>query len=305
MTDRRPIPNDFNIENARPPYPDYPYFDGAEQNPFRANATVFDLVNAWWLIEAATLAYAELEFAKPRFQDAGMDKVEYVANGGTECYVAHNEEFAIVAFRGTEARALDEGSPGADFSNVVTDVVTDARIKLVDSGQGGKVHEGFKTGLDQVWDKLCPHLSSLAADGKKLWFTGHSLGAALATLAADRFGNVSGLYTYGSPRVGDESFAEDFWVPTYRFVNNNDVVGRVPPPPLFVHVGELKYIDHEGRIHDNASRLERLVDRIEGRVASIFNAVGNLRIGFKGNLSDGIVDHIPTCYATHIWNALP
>ncbi|MCA9453043.1 MAG: hypothetical protein KC584_10520, partial [Nitrospira sp.] len=61
---------------------------------------------------------------------------------------------------------------------------------------------------------------------RTFWFTGHSLGAALATLAADRYGDVQGLYTFGSPLVGDEGFARDFYVSGYRFVNNNDVVAR-------------------------------------------------------------------------------
>jgi hypothetical protein len=62
-------------ENLRPPYDEFEgeeaggsahvYFadaDGlpaAERNPFRPDSRGFEMVNAWWLCEAATLAYSD------------------------------------------------------------------------------------------------------------------------------------------------------------------------------------------------------------------------------------------------------
>jgi predicted lipase len=68
---------------------------------------------------------------------------------------------------------------------------------------------------------------------------GHSLGAALATLAADRLPDVQGLYTFGSPRVGDKGFQAHFRVKAYRLVNGKDIVPTVPGEGPFRHVGEL------------------------------------------------------------------
>ncbi|KXZ49775.1 hypothetical protein GPECTOR_19g226 [Gonium pectorale] len=77
--------------------------------------------------------------------------------------------------------------------------------------------------------------------GWHVLLTGHSLGGALATLAAyelakekkdhGRLFDIS-LYTYGAPRVGNQAFAEDFdarVTDAWRMVNPKDVVPRVPP----------------------------------------------------------------------------
>ena len=69
--------------------------------------------------------------------------------------------------------------------------------------------------------------------------TGHSLGAALATLAAfdlSRSGMIHAskmqVYNYGSPRVGNFEFVAAFAkerIPIYRIVNSRDPVAHVPP----------------------------------------------------------------------------
>ena len=75
---------------------------------------------------------------------------------------------------------------------------------LTESGQGGKVHRGFKHALAEVWEEkgLFEYIKSRDTSNRTIWFTGHSLGAALATLAANRYGKAQGLYTFGSPAWG-------------------------------------------------------------------------------------------------------
>jgi triacylglycerol lipase len=75
--------------------------------------------------------------------------------------------------------------------------------------------------------------------------TGHSLGAALATLLAlDMTSNTNfplALYTLASPRVGDLSFHNLFnhVVPNaYRVANRLDIVPKTPPPLFYFHVGD-------------------------------------------------------------------
>ncbi len=291
-----------NFEELTPPYPEYKYFADSEAFAFRPDANIFDMVNAWWLIDAATLAYAQEPFATSEFNKAGFDRVKFIRGRerDTECYVASNDQFAIVAFRGTESWPREGDN---SLKHIFADIKTDLELGLVVSGQGGKVHKGFKKALDEIADELFKYLKDIHEKDFKVWVTGHSLGAALATLMADRYGTVQGLYTFGSPRVGDNDFKEDFEVNTHRFVNNNDIVPKIPTDGPYKHVGSLKYIDSQGIVHDNISKWKRFADESRGAVQHLFNSVGKLRQGFfQGFIPDPIIDHVPVHYATHIWN---
>jgi triacylglycerol lipase len=89
-------------------------------------------------------------------------------------------------------------------------------------------------------------LTTLKLDPKAtVTVTGHSLGAALATLLALDLAAHSDqpvvLYTHASPRVGDLSFMHLFnnIVPrAYRIHNRLDVVTKTPPPLFYFHVGD-------------------------------------------------------------------
>ncbi|KAI7863316.1 Alpha/Beta hydrolase protein [Spinellus fusiger] len=75
---------------------------------------------------------------------------------------------------------------------------------------------------------------------KRLYITGHSLGGALATIFLAKMvqsdspllPHFAGLYTYGQPRVGDETFSRIFHSnlsrKIFHHVYNNDIVPRVP-----------------------------------------------------------------------------
>ena len=110
---------------------------------------------------------------------------------------------------------------------------------------GGKVHQGFVDVLDKVWAEV---EAAVAAWGGPVVYTGHSLGAALATLAASRRAPAA-LYSFGSPRVGDEAFGRTLdHVPVHRVVNSEDVVATVPPSigsVEFRHVGVTRHLRYD------------------------------------------------------------
>lgn len=295
-----PIPT---ISNTLPPNLTYKYFENAAAHPFRYNAKAFDLRNAWWLAESALLAYADSLFVQSEFQRAGLTGFKLIVgnNSGTQCFVAHNADFVVIAFRGTQVPQKFD-SP---FLEIVKDIFTDAKAILSDSKQGGKAHTGFLDAWREVKVELLSYLKSLQSDHPKItfWFTGHSLGAALATLAADSFGAVQGLYTFGSPRVGDASFRDDFHVLHYRILIGDDIVTKVPIEP-YVHVGQEKHIDEKDELRDGEyeSLLRNLT--VNSKLNLFINQQMELRIGSLPQLSliGGFLDHSPWHYALRVWN---
>lgn len=308
---RKKLPTKRGL-NLLPPDKNYVYFENSDNHPFLPNATKFELLNAWWLADASFLAYTDPEFTQLTLKKAKLNHFKPFKGTSTQGYIAHNESFAIVAFRGTELKSL----------NSIYDIWTNMQFQQVYSGQGGKIHKGFKNALDEVWthnDNIKQHLKDLRQAYPKMtfWFTGHSLGAALATIAADRFGFVQGLYTYGSPRVGDTNFRNTFSIhPTlknnaYRFVNNNDIVPYLPPSSpieipfldVYHHVGNFKYINSLGDISDNISVWNMLGDKFHGRYKHLFTSLDNLKDGFMDCVPvDSLSDHAPIFYAICIWN---
>jgi triacylglycerol lipase len=315
----KPIPI-ASIQNVVPPNRDRIFFENSESHPFRYTSSRFEMLNAWWLAEASLLAYDEDAYVMPVFSKAGLPAFKSFSGDTTKCYVASNDNFVIVVFRGT--RAYKEGLQ-TNLQGIRDDWMADADTRLVDSQQGGWVHRGFKVGLDEIWkdnngnqglESYIGQARNTGGLSRTLWFTGHSLGAARATLAADRYGSVQGLYTFGSPRVGDSDFKEDFHINTYRFVNNDDIVPRLPLvglyepvrlPPIgtFRHVDGLKYIDSNGVVDDNPKLAFRLRDRFQGSFGQMFNAIGQIRTGHLNDIPDAsLIDHAPLYYTNHIWN---
>jgi hypothetical protein len=174
--------------------------------------------------------------------------------GGAHAFVAISEaqrgkgKLAILVFRGTD-------------SDDPTDFGDDADLILKEWEKGGRVHCGFAGALKQIWAEIEPLLRTLQA---RTIFTGHSLGAALATLAASLY-TPDALYTFGSPRVGDQAFVNT--VKTIgtlrRYVDCCDIVTRIPPEPLFYeHVGSPLYIDCRGDLIEAPSADVILTDRV-------------------------------------------
>jgi hypothetical protein len=93
--------------------------------------------------------------------------------------------------------------------------------------------------------------------GRRLWVTGHSMGGALATLAAPwlcaRDLPVAGVYTFGAPMAGGVGFTNLFrTLPIrgfHRYVVEDDAVPRLPPEPLkYQHVGPAFLIGEDGSV---------------------------------------------------------
>jgi triacylglycerol lipase len=307
----KPVP-EINWKNLRPPYDWWDFFKDAELHPFRFRSTGLDMLNAWWLIEASTLVYSDPEFVQVTFARAGLPMVRFFDAKSTQCFVASNENFIIVAFRGTETRLR---SKQPDDDDIVNDLMTDVRIFLVPCERGGKVHEGFKQALDAVWwdgeqegrpiKGLKHYLDELSTQKERpVWFTGHSLGAALATLAANRYVRVQGLYSFGSPRVGDLEFKNNYRVMNFRFVNDEDIVTRLPPEAFsYRHIGNRIIIGANGLIAGTKLQMGSSEEAGKDSLGEVERAVEQTRLQYSGSIPKALLNHVPILYSTHIWNS--
>jgi hypothetical protein len=161
-------------------------------------------------------------------------------------------------FRGTEP-------------NVVEDWLTDLRYNYYRyKVGGGNVHHGFWTAWKSVKGKVVAELQTAVTNKQTIWFTGHSLGAALATLAArdmpKKF-KPTAVHTFGSPRCGSPQYVKAYNVHVKRFVNENDIVPHLPLQGMFMrykysHVGQRKIMQANGTITSSNAAWMRLLRNI-------------------------------------------
>jgi len=298
---KKAIPR-ITFENISPPFDQYDYFQNSLSFPFEYDASSFSLVNAWWLAEISTLVYSDAPYIWQRLRQVGYKQVQFIQHDGTYGFVAAHKRFAIVAFRGSEIWRREERF---DLQRVLADLKTNIDIRLSDWAEGERVHSGFKAALEDVWTVLQPEIENLHRQGLTIWLTGHSLGAALATLAADRLPDVQGLYTFGSPRVGDKGFQSHFRVKAYRLVNGKDIVPTVPGEGPFRHVGELIPIDVEDGQNDGLGHGKMPGDAgCPGDTQAPAGTGEGVRIDSGLLIPRAFRDHNPVLYSVHLWNAL-
>ncbi|WP_081887601.1 lipase family protein [Verrucomicrobium sp. BvORR034] len=183
---------------------------------------------------ASKVAYGRKEDVKWVVQDIwNLPEPEFFDEDGTQCFVAVAPDCVIVSFRGTE-------SFGDWFGNL---------NMLATTKTYGEVHRGFLGAFQVVQGKLEAHLDKHA--GLPVLITGHSLGGALAAIAAAEWQGkrpVKWVHTFGQPRTGRGAFpkflARKYGASLCRFVNDDDIVPMVPPN--FGHAGKLYHFDEDG-----------------------------------------------------------
>ncbi|HMG46877.1 MAG TPA: lipase family protein [Allosphingosinicella sp.] len=172
---------------------------------------------------------------------------------GTQGFGTTAGDTAYVAFRGTE---IDQ----------IKDIGADLNALPAHWGGEGFVHRGFLDAYESVREKVDNWVAGVAKT--HLVVTGHSLGAAVATLMAARHDQAQ-LVTFGSPRVGSQAFADRLAHQTVRrYVDCVDAVPDVPPAIGYVHVREMIYIDRDGSVRAQPpGTLARLQEGLLARLA--------------------------------------
>ena len=204
------------------------------------------------------LSPSQVNFSKEPF---GY-QVSFFSKEGSQAYLLYDQDEIIIVCRGTQP---------SEFH----DIAADLKFRLVPNKFGkGKIHRGFQESVDKLWDELICIVRKVYCK-QELWICGHSLGAAMALILAFRFQiedslpNPVALYTYGCPRTGNQIFVRELKTKHFRWVNNADIVTRVPIWPYW-HDGQLCYMNHWGNVR-NMTFFQRIKDRIRGFIRGLRN----------------------------------
>jgi triacylglycerol lipase len=220
----------------------------------------------------AEIAYLDSKEAKAFKKELGFTGHKFFEDDGAQCHAFWNKTEYVLAFRGTEP---------AEISDLLADLNAIPRGAMTN----GLVHSGFRNEVDKLWRDVSKH--QLTHQKKNLYVTGHSLGAAMATIATSRFEeytDVIQLITFGSPRVGTRKFVKAITTPHKRYVNNNDLVTRVPLWLMgYKHHGLLQYINFYGNV----------------RKLTYWQAVKDKWRGWRSGILDGASDHGMNNYVKH------
>jgi len=171
------------------------------------------------------------------------NKVHLKAEVGTRL-INTKDGFGVCAIGGdTNKNQIFLIFRGTTMANYKADVFTDARIGIERSDAGLPVHIGFNHAFSSMREEIKNFLGQHSNTTGTVHCIGHSLGGAVATLAADWVArnriNPVKLYTFGSPRVGTDWFTQALTrklkaSSINRVFHETDPVTMIPLYP-FVH----------------------------------------------------------------------
>jgi len=253
--------------------------------------------NAYWMARISKAVYLKTSntdqtpheeqiLSNRRRDDDLFMSVTGFNNNSAQAAVIEHENYICLAFRGT---------------NEIEDWIDNINAFSVKE-LFGEFHRGFFESVDDVWKGMKHTLAELQREKRRpLFITGHSLGGAMATVAAAKLLHedkpFTSVYTFGQPRAVTRETSRLFNMECkdryFRFHNNNDIVTRVPARLMgYSHVGTYLYITEEGEIHKDVGRWFRFVDYIDGAIESVKEHSG----------LDLIDDHDMADYLTHVEN---
>lgn len=242
----------------------------------------WDIQTARALAIASDMAYGKVPAVineDLKYLDPTMHSIETVEVGTSEATFFIGNYCTVISFRGTDE--LKDWMHNLDVVKVPT--------------PEGSLMRGFEKEVDKIY-QAC---RAKVMQAPRFFVTGHSKGAATGVNFLDRLRRdprarierkLVAAYFFGCPRSMDSQLAKVFdrvyGSRTFRVINNNDIVCRIPSFLRWRHVSVLQetYIDSYGRLHRGGMPLgQMLADRVRGRWAALQ----------KGVKFDGVYDHTP------------
>ncbi len=223
---------------------------------------------------------------------------------GCMAYLIKLKGAFIIAFRGTEG------------SKDLRDLITDAKVRLTRSPfSAGRIHRGFLQSYEEINEELLDALYEQESGKEPIWVTGHSLGASVATINVVELTcmdpllgpRVQGLYTIGQPRTGDDRFVFEYMRhmkgKSFRFVNGNDIVTRVPLPVPhqhpYAHINQrLAFNEETGDLEVGEQFIGKAIEQLQ----QLFEEVGQSWAKMWDRALDeiGLADHFADQYLPRI-----
>ncbi|MDB9321169.1 MULTISPECIES: lipase family protein [Cyanophyceae] len=250
--------------------------------------------NAYWMARCASEVYnyvskdnqlpdEALILANLKAEDDGFISVVGADKNSAQAALIEHKDYLCFTFRGTN-----------ELVDWLDNLNTFSTKQLF-----GVFHKGFWDSVDDVWDTLwAAYEERQRVQERPILITGHSLGGAMATVAAARLAHMkipfTSVYTFGQPRSMIRSTAKQLDSMCkgqfFRFENNNDIVTKIPSRLAgYSHVGTHLYISEEKKISLKPGLRYILMDYLDGFLSALSER------GF-----DGIQDHDMNNYLSAI-----
>ena len=258
---------------------------------FQLDSPATEAIKSFWMMWFTMRTFSSDDPAtEAELRAIGFNRFQKFNNSlsGLQAYLAGSDQALILAFRG---------------STQAIDCVIDANMGMIDAqalGISGKVHHGFSYQFRSEWKRINQAIDLWVRPNTPIFVTGHSLGGALATMAAYKLAKegypVAGLYSFAAPRSGDKTYASDgnrlLSGRSLRVINDRDLIARYPPRAE--SLGWISDILNLGKKNPLQRWLEfRTSYAHEGRLL-IFNHEGTPIEIEDADLSDDL----------HIWSSL-
>lgn len=238
--------------------------------------TSIDKNNAYWMARLARAVYISKEDNSPdeknilddlKTEDPKFQTVKGVSNNSAQAAFIEHENYLCMTFRGTDTTMNNW--------EVIRDWIDNLNA-FPKQASFGRFHMGFYNSFEDVWGSLENAYERASKEkARPLFFTGHSLGGAMASIAAaKRVGEdlpFTSTYTFGQPRAMTRETAQVVNMECsgrlFRFQNNNDIVTRLPARLMgYSHVGTFIYITENGKLDHEPGHWLQFLDSMQGIV---------------------------------------
>ncbi len=286
------------------------YFDLHTNTPLQSGVPGFNISNACWLAEISRLTY-QPDFHLNKKNKLGRfdyKEIGFINKAETSTHVSllkvkginsdgYPQPCLVVAFRGTDDLV--------DWNNNIKSMQTPFK-------ECGLIHAGFNIAYQSIKEELFFYLEALSLP---IFITGHSLGAALATVLTAEImdqPDFDSCYTFGSPRVGDAAFANALNdKPIYRIINNCDIITTVPisiPNIDYKHCGTTQLLNNMGILIEGLSEADILSYQknkmLNLKDYALQEMLSKNIMDIKSNLPPVLADHAPINYVLALENII-